>query len=284
MRMASVIPLLHAAAALLVGVVCASAPALAQQSWSPTVAPITKSEAIHRAMDAMPVPRTPPRRPVAVPVASPPVPEPKPDRDKSKKLVLIPVDDVTTGAIGKSKENGVPSPADAARLFSEDGQAASSDLTTGAVDGQGGDLARGYCAGISNSAAEARIALQKAKLAEMEQQIGRRIATLEAKSAEYKSWVERRDQFLKRATTTLVKIYTQMEPDAAASQLVSMDEETAASLLVKLDPQAASAILNEMAPEKAARLAATIAGAARMPAANSAAARPPAPNPGEGRS
>lgn len=283
MRMASVIPLLHAAAALLVCAMCASAPALAQQSWNPTVAPITKSEAIHRAMDAMPVPRTPPRRP-AVPVASPPVPEPKPDRDKSKKLVLIPVDEMTTGAIGRGKDNDQPSSGDAARLFSEDGQTASSDLTTGAVDGQGGDLARGYCAGIANSAAEARIALQKAKLAEMEQQIGRRIATLEAKSAEYKSWVERRDQFLKRATTTLVKIYTQMEPDAAALQLVSMDEETAASLLVKLDPQAASAILNEMAPEKAARLAATIAGAARVPAANAAAARPPAPNPGEGRS
>jgi len=272
------------AAALLVCAICASAPARAQQSWNPTVAPITKSEAIHRAMNAMPVPRTPPRRPVANAAVSPPVPEPKPDRDKGKKLVLIPVDEITTGAIGKEKDTHPGSSADAARLFSEDAQSSTGDLTTGAVDGQGGDLARGYCAGIANSAAEARIALQKAKLADMEQQIGRRIATLEAKSAEYKSWVERRDEFLKRATTTLVKIYTQMEPDAAALQLVAMDEETAASLLVKLDPQAASAILNEMAPEKAARLAATIAGAARVPAANAAAARPRAPNPGEGRS
>ena len=284
MRMTRVIPLLHPAAALLVCAVCWSTPAAAQQSWSPTVAPVTKSEAIHRAMQAMPIRPATPRASLPKAAASPPVPEPKPDRSKDKKLVLIPVDEMTTGALGHGKDDRARNEADAARLFSEDGQSASSDLTTGAVDGQGSDLARGYCAGIANSAAEARIALQKAKLAEMEQQIGRRIATLEAKSAEYKSWVERRDEFLKRATTSLVKIYTQMEPDAAALQLVAMDEETAASLLLKLDPQAASAILNEMAAEKAARLAATIAGAARLPAANATAARPRASNPGEGRS
>jgi len=284
MRMTGVNPLLHVAAALLVCAVCSSAPAAAQQSWNPTVAHVTKSEAIHRAMQAMPVRPATPRASAPKAAASPPVPEPKPDRDKDKKLVLIPVDEMTTGALGHDKNDRGPNEADAARLFSEDGQSASSDLTTGAVDGQGGDLARGYCAGIANSAAEARIALQKGKLVELEQQIGRRIATLEAKSAEYKSWVERRDEFLKRATNSLVKIYTQMEPDAAALQLVAMDEETAASLLLKLDPQAASAILNEMAAEKAARLAATIAGAARVPAANAAAARPRAPNPGEGRS
>ncbi|MET0220521.1 MAG: MotE family protein, partial [Tardiphaga sp.] len=84
-------------------------------------------------------------------------------------------------------------------------------------------------------------------------------------TAEYKTWMERRDVFLKRATASLVKIYSQMEPDAAAAQLIAMDEETAASLLMKLEPGNASAILNEMVPDKAARLAAGIAGAARLP-------------------
>lgn len=148
---------------------------------------------------------------------------------------------------------------------------------------------------IASAAADARTAMQMAKLAQVEKELGKRIATLEAKSAEYKAWVERRDEFLKRATSALVKIYTQMEPDAAGSQLVAMDEETAASLLMKLEPQNASAILNEMPADKAARLTATIAGAARVPRTNAAPAgaaasarptgdAPAQAYPGEGRS
>jgi flagellar motility protein MotE (MotC chaperone) len=202
--------------------------------------------------------------------------------------------DIITGSIDAIESKRTLTPADSARLFAEEGDAPPDALITGTVDSQGSDLARGYCANIAGTAAEARIALQRAKLAEAEKAIGYRITALETKTAEYKAWVDRRDQFLKRATDSLVKIYTQMEPDAASLQLAAMDEETAAALLVKLEPQNASAILNEMAPEKAARLTATIAGAVRMPKPNGvpagAAAAPPtgyAPqraDPGEGRS
>jgi flagellar motility protein MotE (MotC chaperone) len=171
--------------------------------------------------------------------------------------------DIVTGSIDSIESTRMLSPTDKARLFAED--APSDALITGAVDAPSSDLARGYCVNIASAATDARIALQRAKLAEAERQITQRIATLEAKSAEYKAWVERRDEFLKRASAALVKIYTQMEPDAAALQLVAMDEETASALLTKLEPQNASAILNEMAPERAARLAAGIAGAARLP-------------------
>jgi flagellar motility protein MotE (MotC chaperone) len=127
------------------------------------------------------------------------------------------------------------------------------------------DLAQRYCVSVTDAAADARIAWQKAKLAEAEQEIDKRIAALEAKTAEYKTWLERRDEFSRRATNTLVQIYARMEPDSAAPQLVAMDEETAAAVLAKLDPRSSSAILNEMPADKAARLTATIAGAARVP-------------------
>jgi flagellar motility protein MotE (MotC chaperone) len=202
--------------------------------------------------------------------------------------------DITTGSIDASEPNQVLPTIESARLIAEEGDVPADALITGTVDAPSSDLARGYCANIAGTAAEARIALQRAKLAEAEKAIGFRLTALEMKTAEYKTWVERRDQFLKRATDTLVKIYTQMEPDAASLQLAAIDEETAAALLVKLDPQSASAILNEMAPEKAARLTATIAGAARTPKPNGppagAAAAPPAgaapqrADPREGRS
>jgi flagellar motility protein MotE (MotC chaperone) len=123
--------------------------------------------------------------------------------------------------------------------------------------------ARQYCINIANAAADARYAWQKKTLLDIEQELEKRIALLEAKTAEYRKWVARRDEFVKKARDNLVVIYARMRPDAAARQLMAMDEETAAAVLVKLDPRSASTILNEMDPVQAARLTATISGAAR---------------------
>jgi flagellar motility protein MotE (MotC chaperone) len=227
-----------------------------------------KSEAMARQMKSMPTAPLPNKiKPATTAKAAPA--QQKSAVKPGRPEVLIPVDEseITTGAVNAPKPPAALAPSDTARLFSDDAAAnAPSDLTTGTVDGQGSDLSRGYCVSIAAAAADARTALQMTKLTEMEKQIGRRIALLEAKTAEYKTWMERRDAFLKRATGSLVKIYSQMEPDAASAQLVAMDEETAASLLMKLEPGNASAILNEMAPDKAARLAAGLVGAARLPA------------------
>lgn len=125
-------------------------------------------------------------------------------------------------------------------------------------------LAEKYCVNIADSALDARYALQKKSLIELQQQLDKRIELLQAKTAEYQKWVARRDEFSNKANEGLVKIYTKMQPDAAAAQLAAMDEETAAALLAKIDPRNASVILNEMPAAKAATLTATIAGAARV--------------------
>lgn len=259
------VSLLRSAAAglVLIGWLMPMAAHAAEQGWTTVVE--SKSETMRRQMQSMPTAPPPARvKPATKPAAAPPPPK---TVAKVDVPALVPIDEkeITTGAINAVKPDHALSPSDAARLFTDEGDAPPTELTTGTVDGQGSELARGYCVSISSAAADTRTAIQMSKLADMEKKIGQRIAALEAKTAEYKSWIERRDQFLKRANTTLAKIYTQMEPDAAALQLVSMDEETAASILLKLEPQNASAILNEMAPEKAARLAATISGAARLP-------------------
>lgn len=120
-----------------------------------------------------------------------------------------------------------------------------------------------YCANIANPAAEARFAWQKQALADIERQLGERVALLDAKMAELQKWVTRRDEFIDKARQNLVQIYTRMRPDAAASQMTAMDEETASAVLLKLEPRTASLILNEMEPTQAARLTTIIGGAAR---------------------
>lgn len=268
---------------LVVGIL-APVPCLAQ-SWTTVVSETNK---IERALEGMPTappmsrPKPPAKKPAAAAAVVKPVAPPAPV-------------DITTGSVDTPQSTRPLLPVDSERLFSDEYSSAAQDLTTGAVGGQGSDLARGYCVNIGGSAADARIAWQKAKLADVEREISKRVAALEAKTNELKAWVDRRDQFLKRANEALVKIYSQMEPDAAAPQMAAMDEETSAALLLKLEPATASAILNEMPSDKAARLSATIAGAARTQKPRAAVAAPPQapppygegperPNPSEGRS
>ncbi len=133
-----------------------------------------------------------------------------------------------------------------------------------------------YCTNIADAAVDARIAWQRQNLAEAEKLVQQKATELEAKTAEFQRWLQRRDEFVERAKKTVVDIYTKMRPDAAALQLQSLDEETAAAVLVKLDARAASAVMNEMDPMQAARLTAIISGASKLPR--------PRPAPPAGRS
>lgn len=122
-----------------------------------------------------------------------------------------------------------------------------------------------YCRNISDAAADVRFALQAKALGEMEKELEERIAALEAKRAEYEEWLARREEFAKKADESVVAIYSQMRPDAAAQQIGIMDPLAAAAILSKLSPRTASAILNEMDPNTAAMLTGTIAGLAQKP-------------------
>lgn len=125
-------------------------------------------------------------------------------------------------------------------------------------------MARDYCNNIVDAASDARFAWQKKVIAELEQEVAKRVEVLEARTSEYQRWLARRDEFSKKAQETVVTIYARMKPESAAAQLVAMDEETAAAVLTKLDPRNASAILSEMEPTQAARLTATISGASNV--------------------
>jgi flagellar motility protein MotE (MotC chaperone) len=122
------------------------------------------------------------------------------------------------------------------------------------------DNATLYCRNIVNAAADARYARQVDALAAMDKQLSDRIDALEKKRAEYETWVKRREELLRKADESVVAIYSQMRPDAAAKQIAVMEEESAAAILSKLSPRIASSILNEMDARTAARLTNVIAG------------------------
>ncbi len=114
--------------------------------------------------------------------------------------------------------------------------------------------AQRYCENIAAVAAEARFAWQTRKLTELQAQVSEKVAELEKRQAELQASLARRDETMKRAETTLLAIYSKMQPDAAAAQLSVLDDETASAVLAQLNPRQSSAILNEIAPERASRL------------------------------
>jgi len=117
-----------------------------------------------------------------------------------------------------------------------------------------------YCANVAPSIAEARIAWQTKRLAELDGQVRQRIADLEKAEASARQWIARRDDLMKAARDDLVAIYAKMEPESAARQLSALDDRIAAAVLSKLKPSAAGAILGEMESDRASRLASLISG------------------------
>jgi flagellar motility protein MotE (MotC chaperone) len=124
----------------------------------------------------------------------------------------------------------------------------------------GGGVVQQYCSNIADAAADARFAWQMEALRDLEKQVDERIAALDARQAEFEDWLRRREELAARAKATLVAVYANMRPDAAAQQLAILEDEEAAAVLTNLVPRTASAILNEMEPERAAQLAVAMAG------------------------
>ena len=122
---------------------------------------------------------------------------------------------------------------------------------------------RKYCVNIAAAATDARFSWQSKKLLEVETRIKARIADLDAKQAELKTWLDRREAIAKQAKETLVGIYAKMRPETAAAQIGSLDDDMATAVLAALTPRQASAIFNEITPpERAAKLAGLLANPA----------------------
>ena len=120
-----------------------------------------------------------------------------------------------------------------------------------------------FCKGIVIAARERRYFLKQQEIKAMSALLQKDIKALEDRLVEFKLWVQRREEFAKRASANLVEIYATMQPEASAMRLAELESELAASLLLAIAPRQASAILNEMDQKTAASLTAIMAASAR---------------------
>lgn len=111
-----------------------------------------------------------------------------------------------------------------------------------------------FCGAIAGSAASARLAWQEQRIKASQAELTAKIVELDAKTAEVRQWVQKREQLLAKASDNLTAIFAKMKPEAASAQLQAMDDDAAAALLAKLKPSVAGAVMGEMDPARAARL------------------------------
>jgi flagellar motility protein MotE (MotC chaperone) len=129
-----------------------------------------------------------------------------------------------------------------------------------AVEGMKG--VENFCASVANSAAATRLSWQEERIRSLQAQMVVKIAELDAKEAEVRDWVRKREELLARANQSLIAIYSKMNPEAASAQISAMDDDSATAILLKLKPSVASAVMGQMNAERAARLSDLLSGAA----------------------
>ncbi len=118
-----------------------------------------------------------------------------------------------------------------------------------------------FCANIADDAKDLRYAKKASELRTLQDEVEARIEVLEEKNREFEAWIERRNEFQRRAQDSLVEIYSKMRPDAAAARLELLGANLAAVILMKLSARQAGVILNEMDAKKAA----LVTGSSRLP-------------------
>jgi flagellar motility protein MotE (MotC chaperone) len=157
----------------------------------------------------------------------------------------------TEAASAEAAKPTAPAPDVAAKTEAPQREPASTEAQAGV---------KKYCVNIAAAATDARFSWQSQKLLEVEVRIKARIAELDAKQAELKGWLDRREAINKQAKETLVGIYAKMKPETAAAQIAALDDDMATAVLAALTPRQASAIFNEITPaDRAAKLAGLLA-------------------------
>jgi flagellar motility protein MotE (MotC chaperone) len=122
-----------------------------------------------------------------------------------------------------------------------------------------------YCVNISDKAKEARYARIRTELEQTGREIDEKLGKLDAKLAEIRDYVDRREKFLENARGALIEIFGTMRADAAAAQLSELDAISASAILMKLPAERASTIMNEMSPKQAAEIAQMLIAASKGP-------------------
>lgn len=117
------------------------------------------------------------------------------------------------------------------------------------------ELVKKFCFGNAKNIEASLIRKERQELEKVQKDTDEQRREIAAQTEVLKKIRDEIETERKLAGEQIVKIFTDMKPEAAASQFNAMDEQKARAILRRLNSRTASAILNEMQPKKAAVLA-----------------------------
>jgi flagellar motility protein MotE (MotC chaperone) len=126
---------------------------------------------------------------------------------------------------------------------------------------QTGDTApvpKDFCSSFIDLAAERRNARLVKDLQQKQEALTKAIQELDAKSQELKALIATRKAIQEKVSDSILKMYLQVEPEAAAQQLARLDTSTAAEILLRMNAKHSGEILTLMEPKRAASLVAIL--------------------------
>ena len=119
-------------------------------------------------------------------------------------------------------------------------------------------IAKDYCSSFVDAAAERRLARLADDLRKRRDELATKIEELKATSGELKVLIDTRKAMQDKVKESILKIYLQVEPEAAAQQLAKLEPTTAAEILAKMNAKRSGEILTLMEPKRAASLVAIL--------------------------
>lgn len=111
-----------------------------------------------------------------------------------------------------------------------------------------------FCRSFGNKAAEAKLLRHKQELTDLKSKIEEQLTQLEAKTKKLQDLTTKRDEYRAAVSESLVKIYTNVEPEVAAQQLEKLSFEMASEVLQRLNPKISGEIVTAMDVKLASRI------------------------------
>jgi flagellar motility protein MotE (MotC chaperone) len=106
--------------------------------------------------------------------------------------------------------------------------------------------AEDLCEAFADKAAEAKLARQRKELLEVKATIEKQLVVLDEKTKQLESWVTKRNEIRESVSTSLVKMYSNVESETAAQQLQKLNPQSAAEILQRLKPKQSGEIVTAM--------------------------------------
>jgi flagellar motility protein MotE (MotC chaperone) len=108
------------------------------------------------------------------------------------------------------------------------------------------ESSKDFCRSFADKAAESKLLRHKQELLDLKAKIEEQLSALKEKTQHLEELTAKRNEYRSAVSASLVKIYTNVEPDIAAQQLEKLSVEMASEVLQKLSPKISGEIVTAM--------------------------------------